>query len=144
MVCCLHVADAQGRRPAVSRADLQATLKAEKGFVLTVSPAATPSATDEAYADWASYLNIFATTTGAKTKILKLSSSRYKGKIAGPRLSHPFATLFVLDERHILIYDGTVLEPAIYELGLAYISHRPFDQEAAASYGLKQSSFSLR
>jgi hypothetical protein len=96
-----------------------------------------PNDEDESYADWADGLNDFAIHSGPKVKIFKLTPLRFAQLLLQPTVKGNFATLFMRDLGHALVYDGMVVEPKIYEIGLAYLKHIP-DEKGESAYGLRE------
>jgi hypothetical protein len=120
-----------------SRKDIEAQFHDGKTVVLVVAPAGRPKEADESYGDWADGLNNFATHASASVKILKLTPQRFAQVLLQPEVKGDFATLFMRDSEHALVYDGMVVERKIYEIGLAYLK-RQVDQKQASAYGLNE------
>jgi hypothetical protein len=54
-----------------------------------------------------------------------------------PKVKGDFATLFMRDPNHALVYNGMVVERKVYEIGLAYLK-RQMDEKLASAYGLQE------
>ena len=130
------IVDAQPRKDG-DRKDIEAQFHDGKTVVLVVAPAGKPKDADESYGDWADGLNTFATHAGASVKILKLTPQRFAQLLLQPEVKGHFATLFMRDSEHALVYDGMVVERKVYEIGLAYLK-RQIDQKQASAYGLQE------
>jgi len=120
------------------RKEVDTAFHAEQPFVLVVTGNGQRAAdTDEAYADWAEYLNAFRSQTAPAVKIVKVTALQYPELIVEPKLKDQYITLFIRDAEHVLLYDGMILEPQVYRLGLAYLQGHP-DKKADSVSGLKQ------
>lgn len=131
-------AAAQQPRSDRDRKDIETQFHDGKTLVLVVAPAGRkPSDADESYGDWADGLNNFATHAGAGIKILKLTPPEFAQLLLQPKVKGDFATLFMRDSEHALVYDGMVVERKVYEIGLAYLK-RQMDEKLASAYGLQE------
>jgi hypothetical protein len=134
----LAIAAAAQPRKDVTYKDVETALHDGKKVVLVVSPTGRKqNDADESYADWADGLNDFAAHAGADIKILKVTPLRLTQLMLQPKVKGDFATLFIRDPEHALVYDGMVVEPKVYEIGLAYLKHHP-DEKAESAYGLQE------
>jgi hypothetical protein len=70
------------------------------------------------------------------------SPLKYQKRIVRPALTTAFATLFIRDGTEVLFYDGMVLEPQIYWIGVDFLHGR--STTAAAAYGLREQQLRLR
>ncbi|MDR3773292.1 MAG: hypothetical protein P4L26_08095 [Terracidiphilus sp.] len=137
LVTLLAAARAQQPRSGGARHDMDAAFHVGKTVVLVVIPnRRKPSDADESYGDWADGLNKFAAQAGAGIKILKVTPLCLSNLLLEPKLTNQFAILFFRDSEHALVYDGMVLEPKIYRLGLAYMRHET-DEKLDSDYGLQ-------
>src|SRR3954465_12454821 len=101
-----------------ARKEVDTAFRARQPFVLVVTGSGEKATdTSEAYADWAEYLNAFRTQADSRVKIVKVTALQYPEFITGPKLKDQYATLFVRDAGHVLLYDGMILEPQVYRLG---------------------------
>lgn len=126
------------------RKDLDTAFHAGQPFVLVVTGDSQKAAdTNEAYADWAEYLNAFRVQTDPRIKIVKVTALQYPELIVEPKPKDKYATLFVRDAEHVLLYDGMILEPQVYQLGLAYLKDHS-DGKASSSNGLRKVSIRRR
>ena len=120
------------------RKDIEAALRNGKSVVLVVAPAMSKTNdADESYGDWADGLNDFAAHAGADVKVFRLTPPKFSQLLLQPKVKGNFATLFIRESGHALVYEGMVVEPKIYAIGLAYLQHRP-DEKAESDYGLME------
>jgi hypothetical protein len=127
-----------------ARKDLDAAFHAGQPFILVITGGKPKPADDnETYADWAEYLNAFRAQTDSRIKIVKVTALQYPELIIEPKPKDKYATLFVRDSEHGLLYDGMILEPQVYQLGLAYLQDHP-DGKANLANGLKDVSVRRR
>jgi hypothetical protein len=76
---------------------------------------------DETDADWAHYLNEFA-AGHADYAIVALDAAAAETLLAAPPpLEDYYATIFVRADGEAVIYDGPVLETAVYKAAAAYL-----------------------
>jgi hypothetical protein len=135
---------AQQPRKNSIRGEIDAALQNGKTVVLAVAP--TPhrnTGDDEAYGDWASYLEAFTSHAGPDIKILKVTPTAVSQLLSEPRLAETYATLFLRDRDHALVYDGMALEPGVYSAGLAYLANKR-DTKLETGYGLKEKAARFR
>jgi hypothetical protein len=125
------------------REEIETALRGGRVVVLVVSSPRPSDPVDEAYADWAAYLNRFSSRADPAIKIVKTTAAQYRRIVAAPPLATDFATLFIRDPEHALQYDGMILEPQIYLLGQDYVLRRA-DVESHTGYGLRQMALQLR
>jgi hypothetical protein len=125
------------------REAIEGALRNGMGVVLVVVGAGHPDPADEAYGDWANYLNNFSSRADPAVRIVKTTAAEYRRIIAAPALKDEFATLFIRDPAHTLQYDGMILEPQIYLLGQNYALRRG-DFTPRTGYGLRQTAVQLR
>jgi hypothetical protein len=138
LIGLLTAVAAQQPRKDGQRKDIEAQFHDGKAVVLVVAPTVRkPSDADEAYGDWADGLNNFATHAGAGVKILKLTPLGFTQLLLQPKVKGDFATLFMRDPDHALVYNGMVVERKVYEIGLAYLK-RQMDEKLASAYGLQE------
>jgi hypothetical protein len=123
--------------------ELVAALHSGKPIVLVIASGAAAKPTDEAYGDWADALNNFAAGADPRVKIIKLTATAYRLSIADPQIPGQFATLFVRDLDHSLLYRGIILEPQVYHLGEGYILDQT-EPPPAAAYGLTPTTIRVR
>jgi hypothetical protein len=132
-----------GSPAAGPREEIDQALRSGIGAVLVVASARRPSPADEAYSDWAEYLNNFSSRAAPVIRIINTTAAEYRNIVAAPLLKTEFATLFIRDRDHVLQYDGMILEPQIYLLGQSYLlGHNDFTPQAG--YGLRQTAIQLR
>jgi hypothetical protein len=128
-----------------SRSQLVAGLRTGQPVVLVIANTAAAKSTDEAYGDWADALNTFAAHKDPGVKIVKQTPRSYRLAVAGPRIAGQFATLFIRDLNHALLYRGMILEPQVYRLGEDYMLQRTDQSQAQAkAYGLTSTAIRLR
>lgn len=144
----LTLAPAHGIRatdgPDPARAEVAKALRSGQGVVLVVvADVKKPGAADESYGDWADNLNYFVAHADQKIKIIKLTARRYPNVMADPKTKSRYATLFIRDLSHVLLYDGMILESQVYKLGQAYILQHS-DPKAMSAWGLQETTARLR
>ena len=127
-------------KAVVSQRELVAALRSQP-VVLAVWNGTPAKPTDETYGDWADALNNFHSS--AQVKVITLTSREYRIAIAGPRLSGQFATLFIRDLDHALLYRGMILEPQVYQLGQSYMLEQS-EPSPSSAYGLRPTTIRLR
>jgi hypothetical protein len=132
-----------GEIAAASPRELVAALRPGNSVMLVIANRAAARPTDEAYGDWADALNNFAAHADPRLKIVKLTAHAYRLAIAAPRIPGQFATLFVRDRDHALLYQGMILEREVYHLGQDYILEQTEPPQATA-YGLTPTTIRLR
>ena len=132
-----------GDTATVSTRELVAALRSGGRVILVIARSAPGKPTDEAYGDWADALNNFAAHADPRVKIIKVTAPAYRLAIADPTISGPFATLFVRDLDHALLYRGMILEPQVYHLGQGFILEQ-VEPSPAAAYGLMPTTIRLR
>jgi hypothetical protein len=132
LISILTAVAAQQPSAEVGRKGMEAAFRGGKSVVLVIAPSGKQQSDDESYGDWADGLNDFATHVGADVKILKLTPLKFRQLLQQPKLKEGFATLFMRDSDHALVYDGMVTEPKVYEIGLAYLKHQPYEKSASA------------
>ena len=128
---------------AASPSQLLSALRTGKPVVLVIANGAPARPTDEAYGDWADALNNFAAHADPGVKIIRLTARAYRSAIAAPRIPGHFATLFIRDLDHALLYRGMILEPQVYRLGLDYVLQQT-EPSTAKAYGLAPTTVRLR
>jgi hypothetical protein len=126
-----------------SRSQLVGALRSGKPVVLVIANNASAKSTDETYGDWADALNTFAARKDPGIKIVKQTPRSYRLAVASPRIAEQFATLFIRDLNHALLYRGMILEPQVYRLGEDYLFKRP-DPSPEKAYGLISTTIRLR
>jgi hypothetical protein len=125
------------------RSELLAALRAKKKVVLVsaADPASTlngyrndPEHTaDETYGDWKNYFDDFGERYGRDFKIILVSSRAHFSQIVEePKIKTDWATLFILDAEHGLLYDDILLDPEEYKIGVAYLRQEPGSKSMAA------------
>ena len=124
--------------PAAASHELQRCLKAGTGIVLVVAAANAPRGDDESYGDWADNLKSFLNSAPSDVKVMRLTPALYEKLISGPKLKQRFATVFVRDEGHALVYDGRVVEQRAYVLGMGFIGKSAGDGAAFAGSHQKE------
>lgn len=148
IVLLFGVATAQGSHipdnPDLPSAHVAASVR-DGMVVLAVVPSTAGKArdTDETYGDWADNLNDFATNADHRIKIIKVTPHKYSEIVADPQIKDGFATLFIRDLSHVLLYKGMILEPKVYQLGQTYMLQH-LDLKSVAPYGLEEVSVRLR
>jgi hypothetical protein len=135
----------QTRPEASVRKDIDLAFGSSKVVVLVISPAksAGEESDSEAYGDWADYLHEFSSSVPSDTKIVKLTSAKYRQAVEEPKIRRDFATVFLKDATHALLYDGMVVEPKVYKLGLGWL-HQHAEEKDLATYGLVQRPAQLK
>jgi len=91
--------------------------------VIVVAPQdADEDPSDEAYADWAAYLNDFA-EAHPELKFQTVDSEELSNVTdTPPPLREPFATLFVRPDGTTAYYDGMIFEPFVYDEGARFLA----------------------
>lgn len=133
----------QKGQSADPRKDIDQAFGSGKFVVLVVAPAKSADEDSEAYGDWAEYLNAFSSSVPANTKIIKLTAARYKLTVEEPKIRREFATVFLKDATHALLYDGMILEAKVYKVGLGWLHQNATDKELAGQ-GLKEKPAQLK
>lgn len=129
---------------AESARDIRAILASGKPAVLVVSRTAIASdMKNEAYADWAAYLNEFAAGQRGTVRFLKIGPADLKTIFAeSTPIRSRFATIFIRDARRALAYDGMIHERTIYRAAAAFLSGG--EPATAELGGLRPFRFRLR
>jgi hypothetical protein len=132
-------APAQSHRSDQARAEIAAALHSKRKIVLVVAPLSQNQygQADEAYGDWADRLNNFSARATADIKIIKVTRAQYAQIVVEPKIKTDFATLFMLDPKRALLYDGMILENEVYQCAVAYLNHAA-NETALANYGLQK------
>jgi len=63
--------------------------------------------------------------------------------VADPQIKDGFATLFIRDLSHVLLYKGMILEPKVYQLGQTYMLQH-LDLKSVVPYGSEEVNVRLR
>ena len=121
-------------QPTDPRTAVHSALRAKQGVVLAVKPTENPDS--EAYGDWADRLNRFATHEGRNFKIILVTKAKFSQIVAEPKVTKPYATLFILDPTHAMFYDNMILDYSDYQLGAAYLEKQKLDDKPLPTYGL--------
>lgn len=121
LAVCQSTIPAKDKAPA-KKNEILAALKTGCCVVVVVQPSRKVSS-GEAYADWAEYLNDFASREKS-VKIVKITQQRYAELVTAPKLGRLYSTLFVRDAHNALLYRGMILEPDVYTTGKAYMTAR--------------------
>jgi hypothetical protein len=129
-------------QPTDPRTAVHSALHAKQGIVLAVKPIENPDS--EAYGDWADRLNRFATHEGRNFKIILVTKAKFSQIVAEPKITKPYATLFILDHTHALFYDNMILDYSDYELGAAYLKRQNLDDKPMPAYGLHRVTVHLK
>src|SRR5690606_33351486 len=100
------------------------------GVVIVVAPPADDaSMSDEAYADWAAYLNEFA-AEHPELRFERVETGQLPERMPdAPRLSGEYAVIFVRGEGGAAYYDGMIFEPFVYEEGADFVAGRVSEPE---------------
>jgi 3-deoxy-D-arabino-heptulosonate 7-phosphate (DAHP) synthase len=132
-------APAQSHRSDQARAEIAAALHSKRKIVLVVAPLSQNQygPADEAYGDWADRLNNFSAHAADDIKIIKVTRAQYAQIVTEPKIKGDFATLFMLDPKRALLYDGMILENEVYQCAVAYLNHASNDK-SLANYGLQK------
>jgi hypothetical protein len=130
---------AHAQRSDKARTEIRTALHNKIKIVLVVSPVSQNqyAQADEAYGDWADRLDNFSARATADIKIIKLTPAQYAQIVVVPKIKGDFATLFMLDPKRALLYDGMILENEIYQCAVAYLNREPNDK-SLANYGLQK------
>lgn len=122
-----------------ARKEVEQAFNSGKMVVLVVAPQKHAGEEDESetYGDWADNLNGFASSLPADTKIVKLTAAQYKQDLEEPKIRRAYATVFLRDATHALLYDGMIVEAMAYKVGLAWLHQQP-DEKAMSAYGLQE------
>lgn len=116
-------------------------LAAGRPVVLSlISKFPSPEDESEAYADWAHYLNEFA-AEHRNYDIVAMERPEFEQLLAAPPpLDNGYATIFVRSDGDSVVYDGAILEPFVYDAGVAFLdapSGSSYDAELFAQYNLR-------
>lgn len=146
--CCLIVIQSSvgnAQHEAKVRKEIEQAFSSGKMVVLVVAPQKHAGEEDEneAYGDWADGLNGFASALPADTKIVKLTAAEYKQDVEEPRIRRAFATVFLRDSTHALLYDGMIVEAKAYMIGLGWLHQQP-DEKNIAAYGFREKPAKLK
>jgi hypothetical protein len=135
----------QTRPEAGARRDIEQAFDSNKIVVLVIAPAKSAGQENEseAYGDWADYLKEFSASAPSDSKIIKLTSTKYRQTFEEPKIRHDFATVFLKDSTHSLVYDGMVVEPKVYKLGVGWLNQRA-DDKSLVAYGLQERPAKLK
>jgi len=130
---------AHAQRSDKARAEIKTALRSKRKIVLIVAPSSQKqyAQEDEAYGDWADRLNTFSVRATADIKIIRVTRAQYGQIVVEPKIKGDFATLFMLDPKRALLYDGMILENEVYQCAVAYLNHAPNDK-SLANYGLRK------
>jgi len=127
-----------------TRNEIDDAFSSKKTVVLIVAPSKSAGEDEsEAYGDWADSLNGFTSSLPADTKIVKLTAAQYKQQVEEPQIRRVYATVFLRDAAHALLYDGMIVEAKAYNVGLEWLHEHP-DEKAMAAYGLHEKSAKLK
>ena len=141
LLCCLiviHSDLANAQHEPKARKEIEQAFSSGKMVVLVVAPHESAAGDEsEAYGDWADNLNEFASSLPADTKLVKLTAAQYKQDVEEPKIRRGFATVFLRDSTHALLYDGMIVEAKAYKVGLGWL-HQQADEKAASAYGLQE------
>ena len=136
MVIQSDIANAQ--HEAKAGKEIEQAFSSGKTVVLVVAPHKSAGDDEsEAYGDWADNLNRFASSLPADTKLVKLTAAQYKQDVEEPKIRQAFATVFLRDRTHALLYDGMIVEAKAYKVGLGWLHQQP-DEKAMSAYGLQE------
>lgn len=102
------------------------SLDSGKPVVLIVAPNATKAdKQSEAYADWASYLNDFASDNHNRFTFITVKPAQITQVfLSSTPIKHSFAVVFLKSNHEALYYDGMILDPATYKYGSDYLAGR--------------------
>jgi hypothetical protein len=140
----LQPAASQRQQTAGPCKDVEQALASKKVVVLVIAPAKSPGQDEsEAYGDWADYLNAFSSSVPADTKIIKLTPAKYSQTVEEPKIRRNFATVFMKDSTHSLLYDGMIVEPKVYKVALGWL-HENADSKDLAAQGLQEKPARLK
>ncbi len=130
---------------AAARKEIDQAFSSSKVVVLVIAPpkSAGEEGESEAYGDWADTLNGFASSAPSDTKIIKLTPAQYSQELEEPKIRRGFATVFLRDPTHALLYDGMIVEAKAYKVGLGWLHQHP-DEKAMTAYGLEQKPAKLK
>jgi hypothetical protein len=110
-------ADGDGSKAAAVRD----ALAAGQPVVLALAQELPTGEGDETDADWAYYLNEFAAAHG-RYKIVAMDAAEARSLLATPpTLDDYYATIFVRSPDSAVIYDGPVLETAVYKAAADFL-----------------------
>jgi hypothetical protein len=137
--CAMVPPQSNGQSPDSTRKEIETALHDRKPMVLVVAPAGQKQDEDEAYADWAEYLNQFKGHADPSLRIKKLTLLRFRRLFVQPKIKGPYAAIFVRDLDHVLVYDGMIVEPKVYKIASDYLKGNP-DAKLMANYGLEEKS----
>jgi len=140
----LQFAASQSKQNAGLCKDIAQAFESKKVVVLVIGPAKSAGQDEsEAYGDWADYLNAFSSSAPSDTKIIKLTPTKYSQTVEEPKIRRNFATVFMKDATHSLLYDGMIVEPKVYKVALAWL-HENADNKDLATQGLQEKPARLK
>jgi hypothetical protein len=116
--------------------DVAGLLRQGQPLVVIVAPVETREGADsEAYGDWVAYRDQFLLqVAGSGPCVARLTPEQYRARLTAPDLRDPFATLFVRNGRAGLLHAGMVLEPGVYQAGIAFLGEG--DPAPGSPFGL--------
>lgn len=122
LLCVACGPDAEVGAPEEERG---APARAEGARVIVVAPPENAaSMSDEAYADWAAYLNDFA-AEHPELRFERIVREALDEALADPpQLSEEYAAIFVRSDGRAAFYDGMILEPFVYDEGADFVAGR--------------------
>jgi len=98
----------------------------------------TADSGDETDADWVHYLNEFSAGHGRYKTVAMDAAEAAELLAAPPPLEDYYATIFVRSADNAIIYDGPVLETAVYRAAADYLEgDGQFDAEMFAPYAFE-------
>jgi hypothetical protein len=139
-VCCLI-------SPAVvpdAKTKVLDSLDSGKPVVLIVARTATKADLDgEAYADWSSYLNDFASGNREHFTFISVKPAQTRQIFsASAPIKHGFAVIFLKNDHEAVYYDGMILDPDTYKYAADYLAGRESTVDKSART-LKPFAFKL-
>lgn len=140
------VAPSQQHANTKERKALVAALRAKKGVVLIVA-SAQPDSSSPGYSEWYDHFTDFDNGI-SKDKtvevVVLLGRAEYAQIVGEPKIKGDFATLFLADATHGLLYDGPLVEPADYKIGTSFLKIGKIEDKALPPYGLKKVAVRLK
>jgi hypothetical protein len=134
----LQFAASQSKQNAGPCKDIAQAFEGKKVVVLVIAPTKSAGQDDsEAYGDWADYLNAFSSSAPSDTKIIRLTPAKYGQTLEEPKIRRNFATVFMKDSTHSLLYEGMIVEPKVYKVALGWL-HENADSKDLAAQGLQE------
>lgn len=143
LLCGLAATQPTSPRLSDPRLAVQEALRSGKKVILVVQ--SDKEAQSEAYSDWYGYFTDFTKKIerNKEVKVISLTRASYLRLVDAPLIKETFGVLFLRSATQGLLYDGMILEPAVYPAAMGYLSDKP-DEKALHQWGLVQANVRLK